>query len=137
MGIDENDGTTRREFVKNVALGATSLAASSSLDSMIAAPVQIPQAKEPNELGQWAEAMATFRDSLTRLVKAGSVVSDPAILDGYSRDCSFVAAGTPLLLVYPEGKEEVQEIVKLANKSKMPLVPVTYHQEISSVSLGK
>ncbi len=68
---------------------------------------------------------AAFKDSLTGIVQAGRIVSDPAALAGYSEDCSFVAGGAPLLLVYPESREEVQEIVRLANKSRMPLVPVS------------
>ena len=68
---------------------------------------------------------AALKDSLTGIVQAGRIVSDPATLAGYSADCSFVAGGAPLLLVYPESREEVQEIVRLANKSRVPLVPVS------------
>jgi len=52
-------------------------------------------------------------------------VTDPTILESYSRDCSFVPRATPLFLVYPESKEEVQGIVRLVNESRVPLVPVS------------
>ncbi len=68
---------------------------------------------------------AAFKDSLAGIVNERRVVNDPAALAGYSEDCSFVAGSAPLLLVYPDSREEVQEIVGLANKSRMPLVPVS------------
>jgi len=125
MSFVKNDGTTRREFVKEVAVGATGLAASSSLDAIAAAHDPTQEPKEQNEHGKWIEATAGFKDSLARVVKPGNIVSDPAVLEGYSRDCSFVARGSPLLLVYPESAEEAQGIVRLANESKMPLIPVS------------
>jgi FAD/FMN-containing dehydrogenase len=118
------DPVNRREFVKEIAVGATSLAASNSLDA-IAAVSPAAQAKAHNERGSYAEATGRFKDSLARFVKPGNIVSDPAVLDGYSKDCSFVARGNALLLVYPENTEEVQGIVQLARESKMPLIPVS------------
>jgi len=118
------DPVNRREFVKEIAVGATSLAASNSLDA-IAAASRTEQAKAQNELGHWAKATASFKDSLAKVVKPDNIVSNPVILDGYSRDCSFVARGSAFLLVYPENTEEVQRIVWLARGSKMPLIPVS------------
>jgi len=71
------------------------------------------------------EAISGFRDGLAKVVKPKNIVGDSAALEGYSKDCSFVAKGSPLLLVYPESKKEVQGIVRLANENKMPLVPVS------------
>jgi FAD/FMN-containing dehydrogenase len=123
MSLDKDDKTTRRDFVKHVAVGA--LAASSSSDFLSAAPTTVPQAKGRDEQDKLIEAMANFKDLLSKVVKEGNIVGDPAVLEGYSRDCSFVACGTPLLLVYPETREEVQQVVRLANKSRMPLIPVS------------
>jgi len=72
-----------------------------------------------------SETIASFRDGLAKVVKPKNIVDDSSVLEGYSKDCSFVAKGSPLLLAYPENKEEVQGIVRLANQSRMPLVPVS------------
>ena len=71
------------------------------------------------------EATAGFKDRLAGIVKPEHIVSDPAILEEYSKDFSFTAHSSPLLAVYPENREQVQGIVRLANESKMPLVPVS------------
>jgi len=71
------------------------------------------------------EATTNFKDGLAKVVKTNNIVDDPVALERYSKDCSFVTKGTPLLLIYPETKEEVQGIVRLANQGKMPLVPVS------------
>jgi len=71
------------------------------------------------------EALTGFKEKLGNIVRPENIVSDPATLEEYSRDVSFIERRQPLLLVYPESKDEVKEIVKLANESKMPLVPVS------------
>ncbi|MCX7911676.1 MAG: FAD-binding oxidoreductase [Dehalococcoidales bacterium] len=62
-----------------------------------------------------------------RLVKiVGKHVSDdPAVLEEYSRDISFVHPIKPTYVVYPASMAEVKEIVKLANETQTPLVPVS------------
>jgi hypothetical protein len=125
MSLDKTKSTTRREFVKHVAAGATGLAAAGSLDPIAGNSAANPQIKDSAEYRRRIEAVADFKDSLTRIVRADSVVSDPAVLDTYSGDFSFVAPGAPLLVAYPERREEVEEIVRLANRSRMPLVPIS------------
>jgi FAD/FMN-containing dehydrogenase len=71
------------------------------------------------------EVLNDLKEELTKIVKPENVVSDPAILEEYASDISFTEGNRPLLLVYPENKDEVKEMVKLANESKMPLVPVS------------
>jgi hypothetical protein len=71
------------------------------------------------------ETLSGFAEALGNIVKPENVVSRPAILEEYSNDISFVERNRPLLLVYPESKDELKGIVKLANESKMPLVPVS------------
>ncbi len=71
------------------------------------------------------DLLAGFREALTKIVKPGNIVSDTAVLEKYSSDYSLVAPVQPILLVFPETKEEVKEIVGLANESRMPLVPVS------------
>lgn len=125
MSFVKNDGTTRREFVKDVTAGATGLAAGIPLDALAAASLPPPQGKKEPGYGESIQAAASFRNSLSSIVRPESIVSDAAILEGYAKDFSFVARGNPLLLVYPENKEELQAIVRLANESRMPLVPVS------------
>jgi FAD/FMN-containing dehydrogenase len=71
------------------------------------------------------EVLNGFKEILSKVVKPENIVSDPAILEEYSSDVSFIEGSRPLLLVRPESKDEVKGIVKLANESKMPLVPVS------------
>jgi FAD/FMN-containing dehydrogenase len=72
-----------------------------------------------------SEALSSFKDGLTNIIKPKSIIQDANVIEGYSKDHSFVTKGHPLLLAYPETKEEIQGIVKLANESKIPLVPVS------------
>ncbi len=50
---------------------------------------------------------------------------DPKELDSYSRDVSFVNRVRPASLVKPQTAAEVQSILKFANETKTPLVPVS------------
>jgi len=52
-------------------------------------------------------------------------LSDAAVLEGYSRDIGFTPHTDPLLALYPENKRELQGIVRLANKARIPLIPVS------------
>jgi hypothetical protein len=42
-----------------------------------------------------------------------------------TRVCSLVSGSRPLLAAYPESKDEVRGIVRMAGEFKMPLVPVS------------
>ncbi len=65
------------------------------------------------------------REKLAKIVGAKSVSDKPAALDEYSRDMSFVNAVRPACVVRPASTDEVQEIVRLANETGTPLVPVS------------
>ena len=71
------------------------------------------------------DVLTGFREALAKIIKPENIVSETTVLEKYSRDYSFVTPGRPLLLVYPGTKDEVKGIVRLANESKMPLVPVS------------
>jgi FAD/FMN-containing dehydrogenase len=71
------------------------------------------------------ETAASYRDRLIKVVDPARVTEDPKVLAAYSEDCSFVAKQSPLLVVYPKDKDEVQGIVRLANEIGMPLIPVS------------
>ena len=69
--------------------------------------------------------MAEKKDGLMKIVGAENVIDDPATLDAYSRDHSFIPPRKPLMVVKPRNADEVQGIVKWANHTRTPLVPVS------------
>lgn len=70
-------------------------------------------------------AVNGFKQRLLDIVSEDSIIDDPALLEEYAGDLSFVKGESPQLLVYPENKADIQEIVRLANECRMPLVPVS------------
>ncbi|MFH1646482.1 MAG: FAD-binding oxidoreductase [Chloroflexota bacterium] len=72
-----------------------------------------------------AEAMLRFREGVARFLKADSIVDDDRILESYDRDISFAEGGRARLLVYPQNREDVRGIVRMASTGGVPLVPVS------------
>ncbi len=62
---------------------------------------------------------------LAKIVGRGNVLDGPGVLEEYSKDSSFVPQIMPRCIVKPESVEEVQGIVKWANDTLTPLVPVS------------
>lgn len=62
---------------------------------------------------------------LIEIVGSDDVVDDSKILKEFSKDHSFVKPVKPLCVVYPQNKEEVKQIVRLANEHEVPIVPVS------------
>jgi len=65
------------------------------------------------------------KEKLVEIVGTANVSYEPATLDEYSRDVSFVNSVRPLCVVKPANAGEVQKIVNLANETLTPLVPVS------------
>jgi FAD/FMN-containing dehydrogenase len=65
------------------------------------------------------------KEKLMGIVGAANVLDDPGTLEAYSRDESFVRPMKPWFVVKPKNAAEVQEIVKCANETQTPLVPVS------------
>jgi FAD/FMN-containing dehydrogenase len=65
------------------------------------------------------------KEELIAIVGAENVFDDPDNLESYSRDMSFVRPMKPQYVVKPENAEEVQDIVKWANRTATPLIPVS------------
>jgi FAD/FMN-containing dehydrogenase len=65
------------------------------------------------------------KERLIKIVGARNVSFNQAALDEFSRDISFVNPVRPVCVVKPKSSGEVQKIVKLANKTQTPLVPVS------------
>jgi FAD/FMN-containing dehydrogenase len=62
---------------------------------------------------------------LSNLVGAESVTDAPEALSEYASDESFVYPMTPTCVVRPNNGDEVHEIVRWANASSTPLIPVS------------
>lgn len=65
------------------------------------------------------------KEELIKIVGDTKVTDDPNELETFSRDESFVHNIRPRCVVKPETMEEVQAIVKWANETSTPLVPVS------------
>jgi len=66
-----------------------------------------------------------LKEELASIVSPDRIFNDPGILDDYSRDMSFVEPVKPHAVVKPKSTDEVQGIVRWANQTQTPLVPVS------------
>jgi len=66
-----------------------------------------------------------MKQKLVGIVGAKNVIDSPEVLESYSRDDSFATPIMPVMVVKPQNAEQVQELVKWANETKTPLVPVS------------
>jgi FAD/FMN-containing dehydrogenase len=62
-------------------------------------------------------------DTLKEIAGSGQVITDPAALERYAGDGSFVKPMKPLCAVKPATVEEVQGIVRMANRLSIALFP--------------
>jgi FAD/FMN-containing dehydrogenase len=69
--------------------------------------------------------MTEVQDLLFKNLGRERYTDDPGILESYSRDESFALPLKPWGLVKPQDVNEVQHIVKWANQTQTPLVPVS------------
>ena len=65
------------------------------------------------------------KQKLEKIVGPRNVVYKQSALEKYSKDMSFVNQVRPACVVRPKQANEVQKIIKLANKTQTPLVPVS------------
>ena len=65
------------------------------------------------------------KEELTKIMGGGNVLDTPETLEEYARDRSFVHPIRPDYVVKPEDTEQVKGIVKWANETLTPLVPVS------------
>lgn len=64
-------------------------------------------------------------NGLTKIVGSGNVLDSEEVLEEYSRDVSFVPRVRPKCIVKPKSADEVQAIIKWANETSTPLVPMS------------
>ncbi|MCK5185964.1 MAG: FAD-binding oxidoreductase, partial [Deltaproteobacteria bacterium] len=65
----------------------------------------------------------TLKVQLEKIVGPQNVFDDQATLVKYSKDQSFVSPAKPDFVIFPQSTEEIQEITRLANQTKTPLIP--------------
>jgi FAD/FMN-containing dehydrogenase len=65
------------------------------------------------------------KGKLTKIVGAGNVSDDPAVLEEYSSDVSFANRIRPVYVVKATDAKQIQKLVNLANETQTPLVPVS------------
>ncbi|MBS7647416.1 MAG: FAD-binding oxidoreductase [Candidatus Bathyarchaeia archaeon] len=66
-----------------------------------------------------------LKKKLAEIVCPENVVDSVEALNEFAKDHSFVKPVKPLCIVYPRTKEEVKEIIRIANEYKIPIVPVS------------
>jgi hypothetical protein len=62
-------------------------------------------------------------DEMVSIIGADYISNDPAVMEAYSRDCyaaSVVRKRSPEFIVLPENTEDVQRIIRLANRYDFP-----------------
>lgn len=69
--------------------------------------------------------MEEMKKKLVSILGQENVSDNSELLDSYAEDKSFIRLQKPWYIVKPRNAEQVQEIVKWANETKTPLVPVS------------
>jgi len=64
-----------------------------------------------------------IKEELAGILGAKNLISDAESLKPYSRDYSLSTPAMPSYIVKPKNVEQIQKVVKLANKNKLPIVP--------------
>jgi FAD/FMN-containing dehydrogenase len=62
---------------------------------------------------------------LSQLVGKENIEYKPDVLESFSRDLSFVSPVKPTCVVKVKNLEEVQSLVKMANETQTPLIPIS------------
>lgn len=69
--------------------------------------------------------MNNQKSEIAKMVGSNNVIDDPAILENYAKDSSFCDPMKPRMLVKVSSANEVHQIVRWANKTNTPLVPIS------------
>ncbi len=62
-------------------------------------------------------------EKLARIVGDKNISDEPAVLEKYARDKGLQRAGKPAFVVFPEKIEQICDLVKYANETKLPVIP--------------
>jgi FAD/FMN-containing dehydrogenase len=66
-----------------------------------------------------------IKSELSAIAGTEYVSDDHLVIAEYSSDHSFLSAKKPTCVVKPKDTEEIQEIIRLANKHKIPVIPIS------------
>ena len=66
-----------------------------------------------------------LENELEEIVGSDNMIHSKEALADYSRHMSLVEVKEPVLVVRPGSREEVERIIRLANKLSVPLVPMS------------
>jgi len=69
--------------------------------------------------------MEIKKEQLSKIVGAEYVFNDSQTLEAYAKDLSFVLSVKPRFVVKPKNVDEVQRLVRWANETNTPLVPLS------------
>ena len=64
-------------------------------------------------------------NKLVKIVGTGNMIREQTTLKEYSQDMSFITEVKPECVVKPKSAADIEKIVKLANETQTPLVPVS------------
>ncbi len=76
-------------------------------------------------------------EEVARIVGEPYVLTDPPVLDNYSRDMTAEPPGMPDLVAMPRTVEEVQGIVRFANERKVPIVPFVTGTNLGGLAIPR
>ena len=76
-------------------------------------------------------------ERLKAIVGAERVLKDSKTLEKYSKDQSFVRPCLPDYVVFAKSVHEIQDVVKAANESKTPVVPVSSGMNLRGAAIPK
>ncbi|MFC1971909.1 FAD-binding oxidoreductase [Chloroflexota bacterium] len=76
-------------------------------------------------------------ERLKAIVGADRVATDEGTLEKYSRDQSFVPPCLPHFVVYAESVKEVEDVLKAANETKTPVIPVSSGMHLRGAAIPK
>ena len=76
-------------------------------------------------------------EKLRDIVGSQYVANDDAILEIYSRDMTVEKPARPDVLVMPKTVEEIQQIVRLANTHRVPVVPFAARQNMGGLAIPR
>ena len=65
------------------------------------------------------------KDEMLNLVDPNRVNDKDTLLEKYSSDLSFMNKVKPSLIIDVKNTEDIQRIVKMANETKTPLIPIS------------
>ena len=77
------------------------------------------------------------KEKLLEIVGVKNFFDDPEVLKKYSKDFSLVPSGMPNYIVRPKDPQEVQKIIKFANKHSIPVVPISSQVHFNGATIPK